>query len=424
MANRIQRKITRQMTISGDSTFTSVSTHNNIRGVLNRAISRTFTLNSVTDGSSSTIMVEEWKPIFDKFDLEADGRQDGKIPLEKFAAILDEDPVWKDSVPQSLKDRIIQEVDVNKDGVIDYGEFLNLVRGRNLGLGSRRRKAFRQLLKETVEFLVPYKYTYQNHYSCSPPPLCMAVISIIQIVVFVVNSSSLVQDVGTSNPVQSIGLNSHVPFCSHLIFNPNRIHQVWRYLTYSLVHAGVFHVTFNILVQLVLGIPLEMVHGGARVMAVYMSGILAGSLWTSVMKPGVFLSGASGGVYSLITGHLGTVIMNHREMSHPWWRLLVVSLTAATDLTVYIYEVATLGGPAKPVSYPAHVAGALAGLLVGVVCLRNLSWEPGQKRLWLLCLLTFSLLLMVAVVCILVRGGHTNTTVMKLGMEECGHFIL
>ena len=60
--------------------------------------------------------------------------------------------------------------------------------------------------------------------------------------------------------------------------------QVWRYLTYSLVHSGLFHVTFNTLVQLVLGIPLEMVHGGWRVATVYLSGILAGSLWTSVLK--------------------------------------------------------------------------------------------------------------------------------------------
>ena len=45
-----------------------------------------------------------------------------------------------------------------------------------------------------------------------------------------------------------------------------------------------------------------------------MSGVLAGSLWTSVIKPDKFLSGASGGVYALITAHLGTVIMNYRYL--------------------------------------------------------------------------------------------------------------
>ena len=37
--------------------------------------------------------------------------------------------------------------------------------------------------------------------------------------------------------------------------------QVWRYLTYMFIHAGIYHFAFNILVQLILGIPLEMVHG-------------------------------------------------------------------------------------------------------------------------------------------------------------------
>ena len=52
-----------------------------------------------------------------------------------------------------------------------------------------------------------------------------------------------------------------------------------------------------------------------------------------------------------------------------------VSLTALTDVGVYVYETAVLGGPTKPVSYPAHVAGAVAGLLLGLVCLRNLRYK-------------------------------------------------
>ena len=47
-------------------------------------------------------------------------------------------------------------------------------------------------------------------------------------------------------------------------------------------------------------------------MLVYVCGVISGSLWNNVLKPTVFLSGASGGVYALITAHLGTVIMNFR----------------------------------------------------------------------------------------------------------------
>ena len=48
---------------------------------------------------------------------------------------------------------------------------------------------FRELLKQTVEFIVPYKYSYQNQYSCSPPPLFMLGISLLQAAIFAYNSA-------------------------------------------------------------------------------------------------------------------------------------------------------------------------------------------------------------------------------------------
>ena len=137
---------------------------------------------------------------------------------------------------------------------------------------------------EFLLFQVPYKYQYQNQYSCFPPPFFMICISLLQIVIF-----------GYNSYVGGIGLNGPVFHCSHLIFDPDKRHQVWRYLTYMLIHSGLFHAIFNILIQLILGLPLEMVNGWWRVMLVYCSGVLAGSLWTSVLKPDKFLAGASGG---------------------------------------------------------------------------------------------------------------------------------
>jgi len=53
---------------------------------------------------------------------------------------------------------------------------------------------------------------------------------------------------------------SEIPFDSVLIYNPYRRWEGWRYVTYMLIHAGFFHMFFNILVQLLIGIPLELVH--------------------------------------------------------------------------------------------------------------------------------------------------------------------
>lgn len=65
----------------------------------------------------------------------------------------------------------------------------------------------------------------------------------------------------------------------------------------------------NVVVQLLLGIPLEMVHKWWRVLIVYLAGVIAGSLGTSVSDPNVYLAGASGGVYAIITAHVATIIM-------------------------------------------------------------------------------------------------------------------
>jgi rhomboid-related protein 1/2/3 len=69
------------------------------------------------------------------------------------------------------------------------------------------------------------------------------------------------------------------------------------------------HVASNLFMQLFLGILLEMVHKWWRVLIVYCAGVIAGSLATSISDPKVFLAGASGGVYALITAHMATVIM-------------------------------------------------------------------------------------------------------------------
>lgn len=63
------------------------------------------------------------------------------------------------------------------------------------------------------------------------------------------------------------------------------------------------------LVQVVLGIPLEMVHSWWRVLIIYVAGVIAGSLGTSVADPTVYLAGASGGVYALLMAHMASLIL-------------------------------------------------------------------------------------------------------------------
>lgn len=71
---------------------------------------------------------------------------------------------------------------------------------------------------------------------------------------------------------------------------------------------------FNLVVQLLVGLPLEMVHGSGRVALIYMAGVVAGSLGTSVFDTDVYLVGASGGVYALLAAHLANVLLNYNSM--------------------------------------------------------------------------------------------------------------
>ena len=46
----------------------------------------------------------------------------------------------------------------------------------------------------------------------------------------------------------------------------------------NLTPCSWWHLVFNLVVQLVLGLPLEMVHGTARTAIIYGAGVLAGKL--------------------------------------------------------------------------------------------------------------------------------------------------
>lgn len=52
-----------------------------------------------------------------------------------------------------------------------------------------------------------------------------------------------------------------------------------------------------------------MVHSWWRVLIIYVAGVIAGSLGTSVLDPTVYLAGASGGVYALLLAHLASLIL-------------------------------------------------------------------------------------------------------------------
>ncbi|XP_026724900.1 rhomboid-related protein 3 isoform X2 [Trichoplusia ni] len=212
---------------------------------------------------------------------------------------------------------------------------------------------------------------YQERYTCCPPPFFIICVTLLELGVFAWYAWGAGGMAAAAGPV---------PVDSPLVYRSDRRRELWRFLTYSVVHAGWLHLAFNLLVQLAVGLPLEMVHGAVRCAAVYLAGVLGGSLAASVLDPDVCLAGASGGVYALLAAHLANALLNFHTMRYGAVRLVAALAVASCDVGFAVHARYTKEAP--PVSYAAHVAGALAGLTIGLLVLKHAQQRLWERLLW------------------------------------------
>ncbi|XP_017473708.1 PREDICTED: protein rhomboid-like [Rhagoletis zephyria] len=238
---------------------------------------------------------------------------------------------------------------------------------------------------------------------CWPPPLFIILVSLLEIIVFIYDYMT-VQLLGAAAAMVPRGTFTEIDVNkqfvaseSSLIYRPDRRLEMWRYVSYMLLHANWFHLSFNVVVQLAYGLPLEVVHGSTRVAIIYLAGVFAGSLGTSVVDSQVYLVGASGGVYALLAAHLANILLNFAQMRYGMLQLARLIVLVSCDLcyavyTKYHYSSKVAYSEAKTllpsVSYVAHLTGALAGFTMGLLVLKNFdnSKAVQSKHLWWLAL--------------------------------------
>ncbi|XP_003415561.1 rhomboid-related protein 2 [Loxodonta africana] len=201
--------------------------------------------------------------------------------------------------------------------------------------------------------------SYLDRANCFPPPVFIISISLAELAVFIYYAVWKPQK-------QWITLDTGI-LESPFIYSPDKREEAWRFISYMLVHAGVQHILGNLVMQLVLGIPLEMVHKGHRVGLVYLAGVIAGSLASSIFDPLKYLVGASGGVYALMGGYFMNVLVNFQEMIPAFGiaRLLISILIIASDMGFALYRRFFVPANGSPVSFAAHIAGGFAGMSIG-----------------------------------------------------------
>ncbi|KAL4002289.1 Rhomboid family protein [Acanthocheilonema viteae] len=306
-----------------------------------------------------------WLSIFQMFDTNYDGyiaTHDLRRFVRNSAASF--------GLSREEADALLRNIDRNGDHLLDFAEFCTLM--------SRAKKLrMRHVLFRAAQMVVPRSsrtvpFNYLQQYNCFPPPFFMICISILEIAIYVYYVAQLRSGIELYGPV---------PQKSLLIFNPHRTNEVWRYFTYMFIHIGITHLIFNVLTQIILGIPLELVHKFWRIALVYLSGVLAGSLLDYAIDPRTYLAGASGGVYALLAAHIAELLINWSEMEFAFSRALALAILIASDVSVVIYHRYYLNATDK-VSQVSHLAGFVAGVLMGTVVLRNFRKKNWERVIW------------------------------------------
>jgi len=88
--------------------------------------------------------------------------------------------------------------------------------------------------------------------------------------------------------------------------------QVWRFLTFTFLHANLQHIVFNLLSQLIIGSTVENLIGFWRVLALYMLSSIGGGLFSSLIDYASCV-GASVAVFGLIGGYIMYLLLNWKR---------------------------------------------------------------------------------------------------------------
>eukprot|EP00927_Polykrikos_kofoidii_P074456 TRINITY_DN70452_c0_g1_i1.p1 TRINITY_DN70452_c0_g1~~TRINITY_DN70452_c0_g1_i1.p1 ORF type:complete len:503 (+),score=49.37 TRINITY_DN70452_c0_g1_i1:73-1509(+) len=152
--------------------------------------------------------------------------------------------------------------------------------------------------------------------------------------------------------------------------------QVWRMLSYQFTHVGLSHVITNCFLTILLGLPLEMLHGTLRMFLMFNVGVFGGACCCLVSSTHTIVVGMSGGCYALLGMHLADLVINWKQTRFRWPTLGLLVMCFWIDLLVSLDVLSTSSSATS--SHSAHFGGYVAGTCVGIVFGTNLKvtrWE-------------------------------------------------
>jgi len=128
----------------------------------------------------------------------------------------------------------------------------------------------------------------------------------------------------------------------------------WRLVTAGFLHAGFFHLLFNMFSLWILGTLLEPAIGRLRFALIFFVSILAGSFGALVVDPNSLTVGASGGIFGLMGA--AVVVMRNRGIN-----------PMESGLGVWIGLNLLITFTVSGISIGGHIGGLIGGTLAALV---------------------------------------------------------
>jgi len=194
------------------------------------------------------------------------------------------------------------------------------------------------------------------------PPVFIILVTIAQIAIYVHYANEADCDNPNECPKSFSGPFSYRMCCRD---------EVWRFVSYGLIHASVPHIGFNAVIQMVIGLPMELYDNGPfRMAALYFCGTLAGSLGSSIFDPEANVVGASGAVYTILGAWTAHITQNWDTMNPitRWPQAIGIFLLTGLDLGNQIYK---RYNSDTAISFAGHFCGFAAGVSFGTYILKN-----------------------------------------------------
>jgi membrane associated rhomboid family serine protease len=109
--------------------------------------------------------------------------------------------------------------------------------------------------------------------------------------------------------------------------NPERMqenYELWRWFTPVMLHGDLLHLTFNLIMQLILGFRLEPTVGPWITIAIYWLSGFGGVILSCLGSPDSLSVGASGALFGILAAMIAWMMINWSSLEHDLYRTVTL----------------------------------------------------------------------------------------------------